>query len=384
MEQKLETIFLMNSGKNNMFTTKHYVPFLKWKPAEKNALQELSDHEKELITPLIQPIMPQPKKTKPNQKEKNNDEILAEIIESFKTKSAKIPEEIYTTWGNRPIFLDLSLAYTTELRINTLSQILSTGHELGTRIIPVIHLNSDDLIKSNAISLANKYNSGLCLRLIRSNLDDVATLSKEIQIFIKKYKLPPNKIDIILDLNVTDSNDETYNLLVNSSQQLPYLLLWRTFTLACGAFPEDLTKCVLGENYIPRLDWSRWLDCFRSSKLTRKPSFGDYTIQHPIYKASTQFFLPSASIRYTLNNDWLVMRGQKGKNAQYLGYAQLLSQSEKFSTVFRGPKFSYGDAYIFEKGKDVKSVNTGNATNWLTVGINHHLAHTIDQISNLP
>jgi hypothetical protein len=77
------------------------------------------------------------------------------------------------------------------------------------------------------------------------------------------------------------------------------------------------------------------------------------------------------------------MRGQKGKSAQYLAAAQLLSQDTKFASVFRGAAFSYGDAYIAEKGKDIQSKKTGNATNWLTVGINHHLANTVDQIANL-
>jgi hypothetical protein len=137
---------------------------------------------------------------------------------------------------------------------------------------------------------------------------------------------------------------------------------------------------VLGKNNIPRSDWNVWHEQITAHAVLRKPSFGDYTIQHPIYREYTQFFSPSASIRYTLNNDWLIMRGQKGKNSQYLANAQLLSKLPEFF----GEQFSYGDAFIVEKGRDLKSKKTGNATNWLMVGINHHLTCTANQIANLP
>src|ERR1700730_15756466 len=47
-----------------MFDSKHYVPILRWKAAEKEALEQLTSKEKESMTPLFEILMPQPKNQK--------------------------------------------------------------------------------------------------------------------------------------------------------------------------------------------------------------------------------------------------------------------------------------------------------------------------------
>lgn len=365
-----------------MFDSKHYIPILKWKPAEQAALAKLSGKEKKFITPLVQLVMPTPKLPKKEEREKTREEQLEETIASFEAKIPIIPEDILQSWGIAPIMLDLSLIYTPSLRVEGFDKILTTGKKLGLFLIPVLNLSSDEETKRIVGSLAKKYNSGLCLRLVRSDFIDTNKLSAELQNFLKTYILSERDIDLLIDLK--EDKDSEYSKLINLSQQIPNLSEWRTFSFASGAFPVDLTDCKVDEErYIPRLDWSNWVNQMNSKILKRHPSFADYTIQHPIYKESVQFFSPSASIRYTLADNWLVLRGRKGKSVYYLAYANLLSQSQKYQDVFRGADFSFGDAYIVEKGKDLKSKHPGGPKDWLTAGINHHLAYTIDQIANL-
>ena len=367
-----------------MFNSKHYVPVLKWKPAEQQALEKLDAKERRLISPLIQLVMPTPKPPKKGEREKTQDEKQKEVIESFKVKIPGVPKEILKVWGKTPVFLDLSsLIYVPSLRIEGLNQILKTGEELGLFLIPVINLSSDPEFKRAAIALAKKYGHGLCLRLVCADLEDIEKLSKEIESFLKTSVLTKKDIDLLVDLKNTYENEDKYYKFGDASQKIPDLSKWRTFIFASGAFPVDLTECEVGENYRMRLDWNNWLSQINSKKLKRHPSFADYTIQHPIYRESVRFFAPSASIRYTLTDSWLILRGQKGKSAQYLANARLLSQDQKFRRVFRGSNFSFGDAYIVEKGRDLNSKKTGNPTSWLTAGINHHLALTAYQIANL-
>jgi hypothetical protein len=367
-----------------MFGPKHYVPILKWKFAEQHALRELKKDEKGWMTPFIQPVMPAPKIQRTGAKPKTQEEQLEELVSAFKIKSSKIAKEIVDNWGRSPIFLDLSLLYTSILRVETLPQILNQGEELAAFIIPVINLSSDPDFLTTASELSKKYKNGLCLRLVRADFIDSKNLAQQIENLLTTYKISPKEIDLMLDLNVTDEQDHEYYNLFSRGQTIPYLQTWRTFTLASGAFPTDLTQCEIGENSIPRSDWNKWLNSIQQKQLTRMPSFADYTIRHPIYKEAYQFFSPSASFVYTLNDSWLVMRGRKGKPEHYLANAQLLSQDKKFSSIFRGDIFSYGDRYITEKGKDLNTEKTGNATTWITAGINHHLANTVDQIANLP
>lgn len=358
-----------------MFDSKHYIPILKWKAAERLALVNLSTEEKKFITPLIQLVMPKPKNLNKDNKEKTREEQLGESISIFKTKVPEVPEEILRFWGDNPAFIDLSLI-DESLREESLTKILGIGKKLGAFLIPVVSLNFSIVIKEKIALLAKENNCGLCLRLFRSDFLNQGTLTENIQKFLADYDLPEKNIDLLVDFQITD---ELCSKLVDLSRQIPNILKWRTFIFANGSFPVDLTTCELGENIIVRSDWKKWTDQIISKELQRKPSFADYTIQHPIYKESFQFFSPSASIKYTLIDSWLIMRGQKRKSIQYLANAQLLSKHPKFF----GADFSYGDAYISEKGKDLKG-KPGNATNWLVAGINHHLACTANQIANLP
>lgn len=363
-----------------MFDSKHYVPILKWKPAEQQALEMLSVEKKKFITPLIQIIMPQPNPPKKGEKRKSPEEQLEETIENFKVKIKKIPEEILKYWGKTPVFIDFSLIYASPLRIEGLDKVLKIGEKLGIILIPVVNLSSDQKTKKIASSLTKKYGHGLCLRLGCADLIDIVKLSQEIKILLTTIALSEKDVDLLVDLKNIYEGDNKYIEFRDLSQKIPSLSKWRTFIFASGAFPTDLTDFMVGENYIPRLDWNNWIAQINSKKLQREPSFADYTIQHPIYKLDLQFFPPSASIRYTLDNRWLIMRGQRRKSKQYLANAQLLSQNPNFF----GADFSYGDRYIAEKGKNLKSEKTGNAKTWLGAGINHHLACTASQIANLP
>jgi len=386
VKQKYESISLILNGINNisMFDSKHYVPILKWKPAERQALEDLGIQEKKFISPLIQLVMPQPKQPKKGEREKTQEEQLEEVILAIRSRMPEIPAEILKAWGNSPIFIDFSLLYNPSLRIEGLNQILTIGEKLGLCLIPVVNLSSEEEIKKVTSSLSKKFNHGLCLRIVYPDLIDIAELSQKIESFLKINNLVKENVDILVDLKETYEKGNKYLDFSGASQKIPHLLKWRTFIFASGAFPEDLTDCVVGENYRDRLDWKNWIEQMNSKKLERIPAFGDYTIQYPIYKESARFFTPSASIRYALEESWLIMRGQKGKSVQYLANASLLSQHAKFF----GDSFSVGDKYIAEKGKNLtkhlKANKTGNATNWLTAGINHHLVCTAHQIANLP
>jgi hypothetical protein len=357
---------------------KHYTPILKWKSAEAQALAKLSEKEKDLISPLIQLVMPSPKIPKKGDRIKTAQEQFEETIKDFEENLLDIPKEIDESWGKRPIFLDLSLLYTAPLKIKTFENILSVGEQMKLNLVPVINLSSEEEIKKTTVNAVKKNKHGLCLRLVGSDFADIEKLSSSLQDLLQKYDLLPRDIDLLVDLK--EYEDGKYIKCSDMSQQIPDLSAWRGFIIASGAFPEDLSKCTVGDkNPIPRRDWDGWMKQVTSSTIKRKPSFADYTIQHPVYKEMARFFSPSASIRYTLYDKWIVMRGQRGKHVQYLANANILSGLPEFF----GENFSYGDAYIKEKGKDLKSNKPGNATTWLVAGINHHIACVASQLASL-
>lgn len=366
-----------------MFGQEHYIPILKWKAAERQALKELvgqlKSKEKKLITPLVQLVMPTPKASKNPAQQKSRQEQFDEVVQALRTRLPVIPQEVVEVWGADPLFMDVSMLYTPAIRAESMRAILTGAEALNMSLIPVVNLSSDGEVGKASCSLAKRFAHGLCLRLVRADFRNLPELIKQLDTFVKACGLPINQIDLLVDLKEDDGNE--YLATLGAAQRIPNLVSWRTFTLASGAFPVDLTACKVDQkNEIPRLDWQNWLQQ-RAMKMKRHPSFADYTIQHPVYKEAAQFFAPSASIRYTLKDEWLVMRGQKGKSKQYLANAQILSNMPEYKRF--GEKFSYGDAQIKLKGADLTSKRTGNPTTWLVVGINHHLACVTSQIATL-
>lgn len=375
-----------------MFNSNHYIPILKWKRAEQKALAELKAGTKKQLTPLIQLVMPKPKIIKIDGKviKKNPEEQFEEVLQKFKESIPTIAETIVTSWGKDPIFIDFSLLYTTFVKIESSKTILKKSKELGAEFIPVLNTSDEADIKKAICSFAKESKNGLCLRLVCSDLNDTKKLSEVIESFLQLNNLNPENIDLLVDIqNIGDEYPDKYLKYSTLSQKIPHLLQWRTFIFASGSFPVDLTGYRIDEeNLIPRLDWKNWKEQFDTNSLSRNPSFADYTIQHPVYKESSQFFAPTTSIKYTTENEWVLAKGKKQKFELYLVNAKTLADDD----CFLGENFSEGDRYIFQKAKHFEECQknpalkkeTGNSELWIRAGINHHMEYTAYQISSLP
>jgi hypothetical protein len=151
-------------------------------------------------------------------------------------------------------------------------------------------------------------------------------------------------------------------------------------TFLSGAFPPDLSELKKNDVYLlPRFDW---LNYCRYAKAGGSGAYGDYTIQHPVWEEREGKGLNfSASIRYTGLADWVIARGESVRSdagfSQYLANAQILT----FHSEFRGDSFSGGDKYIAEMSRQTR--HTGGAKEWLTAGINHHIALVLYQLAHI-
>ncbi len=371
-----------------MFGHTHYIPILKWKRAEQGALAALKAGPKRHMTPLVQFVMPKPKSVDSGATVKTQEKALDGLISEFRLRISKIPEEIAKAWGTSPIFIDVSLLFTIGLKIEAFEGIVNKGNILRAHFIPVLHLADNEKLVKAACALVKKYKSGVCLRVIRSDLNDIGDLNARIQQFIKSSEIRQGEIDLLVDIKEIDgTNESKYQLYAQLSLQIYNLPEWRTFTFASGAFPKDLTQYKIDEeNLIPRLDWKNWKTAFDGKTKHRRPAFADYAIQHPIYEESSQFYHPTTSIKYTLPEDWLVMKGRKQKFELYLANAATLVKDERFY----GEDFSDGDKYTVEKAKHFAAYikkpslkGTGSTETWLRAGLNHHLACVVSQISSL-
>jgi hypothetical protein len=153
-----------------------------------------------------------------------------------------------------------------------------------------------------------------------------------------------------------------------------------------------LQKFEPGNHRIPRSDWLAWKTAVLwSGTRQRNPSFSDYTIQYGLYKEPVEGCNPSVSVRYTLDEEWLIMRGdairakatsdpeeRRPGREQWWGHAQLLCGNPK---LFYGKSYSWADGFIHEKSLGGKK--HGNHEIWLRAGINHHMTVVSRQIAKL-
>ncbi len=393
MRRKFENIFLMKSGTNNMLNSKHYVPILKWKRAEQGALEALADEYRDQISPLIELVMPKPKslfKDKENTIRKTPEELYQELITTFRTKRiSEIPEEIIKSWGAKPAYIDFSLL-TFALKVESIKKIMKKAAESGAELIPVMNLSDNDEVKKAMQQILNKHTNAICLRIVSSELEDTSKLNNQLDGILQYFNMHRGNIDLLIDLKALKENGTHYRRYFNFSQEIKGLAKWRNFIFACGTFPENLSECPVDQSkLIPRVEWVKWLD-IRKTGPKRIPTFADYTVRNPIYNETLQFYHSSASIKYTLESDWIILRGKAKKFEDYLAHSSLLVKDNRFC----GENFSVGDKYIAEKAKyfpvymnkkkeGKKLDGTGNTVMWLEAFINHHLTLTAYQIANL-
>lgn len=370
-----------------MSTHQNYLPILRWKAAEKGALKKLDSVTRKAITPVIELVMPQPKMAKGDELEKTPSELLEESVEAFLGKLDDLPKEILSNWGQQMILLDVQLI-DGSIRAKALQTILAGSDKLDifmvpvVNIIPIIGSNSDSQTRRVVVEFYHKIGNGLCLRLSESDLKE-ESIEKTIVEFIEKNNLNEEKVDLIVDLKEVDQTTSVASL-ARLLNRIPNLEKWRTFAVAAGSFPQDLSEFEKHNQYdIPRTDWKTWQQI--RDQLRRQPAFADYTIQYPFYRTPNGAANPSASIRYALEESWLVMRGEGLRNPKGAGFKQYPAQAQLLAAqdFFKGPEFSFGDAYIAEKAKDINTKQTGNPKTWLEAGINHHLTLVANQIANL-
>jgi len=379
-----------------------YVPILKWKAAEIRALTDIPDEHRKRVRPLIEIVLPGISniyKDKEKKVKKTDEEIHAEMLAKMTSQRyAKIPEEIEEAWGAREIYLDTTLLHnkdkSNELKIEALNALLDGGRTRGLELIPVINVADDLSLMKNLGRLISKGEvRELCVRITPSNLKDMEALNTQIVTLLERLGVDERQVHLLVDLKYVDSSSGTYGALFTQAQAIHNLKIFQEFVFASGAFPIDMTECSFEDpTYLPRTDWTSWRSNVVEGRLVRAPIYSDYSIRHPLYSESLQFFESSSTLKYTVGSQWMILRGKKRALHMYLTSAHLLVQQPEFkeATYSKEGNFSAGDAYIVKKAKHFDEVfrhdnsvkGTGRTQDWIAAGVSHHIAVVMHQLSN--
>jgi hypothetical protein len=351
-----------------------YVPCLRWKQGEYQALYRLDSSTKRSICPIIE---------------------VAEIGYDFETGSEsktidehleKFAQRVRTKWGNSKCFVDMHLVDPSE-RMRTgqhpLSFVFNDLRNQGVNAIPVIDLKQDSFCQDAVMETVSVDKRGVCARI---GIEEIANdkLKYSLDKLLEKYQIKNTECDFTLDLGAPNfvPLDGFASLLIELIRGIPYLDKWRSFILLGTSFPKSMAEVPRGLSTKPRNEWLLYKLLYRTlnKKEIRIPMFGDYAINHPnVIRLDMRFIKPCASVRYTIDNDYLIAKGQNVRDFGYPQYRDLCSDVIN-SEYFYDEAFSEGDKYINDCAHGL--VSTGKLTTWRWVGTNHHLEKVLNDLSS--
>ena len=210
--------------------------------------------------------------------------------------------------------------------------------------------------------------------------------------FLRREDLSPPNIDLIIDLtSITDLiGDGIAYLSKEILADVPFLQKWRTLTLSACSFPKSM-GVVEKNSYelVQREEWIAWRDYFHKQRktLARLPTFSDCAIQHP---AGVEGFDPrimqaSASVRYTLAEQWLLIKGQSTRFAraeiQFPVLAKRLVAGD-LKVYFMGATHCMGCKSM--KAASDGAPKLGSAEAWRRLGTIHHVSMVMHGLDSLP
>jgi hypothetical protein len=359
-----------------MFDHKQYIPCLRWKMGEYQAVLRLSDTAKKTITPLIE-VPEFGWDFEKGEQAKTIDEHLTPFSKRVRDK-----------WGKSPCFVDMNLIFENgsermQKGMHPVKFIFDNLRDMQCFAIPVTGLDRGETYQQEIKKTLTKNKSSICFRI---TIEQAAknSFKRSLDSLLSELEIRPNDANFVLDL-VTPNFvplDGFVKVIQVIIGRLPYLKDWRTFSIIGTSFPETMGGIRQGIEVVPRYEWQLYkklIATFTEAKL-RLPSFGDYAISHPnVLKMDMRRVKPSATIRYTIDDSWCLV---KGKNVKDFGLTQFyeLSHNLANSRHYFDSTFSYGDKYI--KDCADKKVGNGNLTTWRQVGTNHHIEKVTCDIAN--
>jgi hypothetical protein len=354
-------------------TATDYVPVLKWRQGEYQALWRLNDAQKARIVPLIEVTPPdfdfeewQPKKT--------IDDHLQKFAGRLKQK-----------WGERPALLDAALLHPTTRMIDgthPLLWLMTQVRPNGANLIPVTNFERDAEYQ-NAVRVANAVDA--CGVVLRCSLEDAADsdFADNVEALAETLELEVSDFDIVIDLKSPNFEplDGLATLLSKVLSASPAFQTARSLTIVATAFPISMAEVKGPVQFVSRREWLLYkLLMGMLSSDARSPTFGDYAIASPeLPQADMRLIKPSATVRYAVDDGWIIAKGSSVRDNGFEQYRSCCGMVTGAAS-YLGPGFSPGSDYIERCRAGV--AKTGNLSTWRWVGTNHHMAKVVYDLAS--
>jgi hypothetical protein len=349
----------------------HYVPVLKWKQGEQRALKEIEATVKGALTPLLEMTFT------PDHDTGNPAKPIEDLVEAA-------VGAIVDNWPRgRSFFLDAGMfaGVVGGAGRDGAAALFHEAAGLSLPFVPVVGLHRSAAELDAALGARSR---GTCFRV---SLDDfeAGSLAMTVDSFVKKHGLSLDDTDLVMDLGafIEDRPGLMETLSRSFIAEVPSIEAWRSVTLVGSAFPASLAAVQTdGEMTVTRLEWLNWLR-LRTLKSSRIPTFGDYGIQHPEgpENLDPRKITLSASIRYTLEKSWLIVKGRTQKASPFTEQFPALATRLRRDPRYMGVMHCRGCGDVDQASQGAPNLSA--LTVWRRIGTIHHITATVEQIAAL-
>jgi hypothetical protein len=191
-------------------------------------------------------------------------------------------------------------------------------------------------------------------------------------------------VDLIISAgHAADYDPATFNPFVvhTIKTYLPSRSTWQSITLASSSAPKDYSELHVGRNDVRRQDWSLWQAVHPA--LAYAIDYGDWTTINPDMNEppGVAMVRASVSVRYATDANWIIMKGVrttgpsgKAMATQYRAHAKVL----KADPLFGGLKDCQADDRVRTIGAGAPKA--GSRATWVALGVERHLALVADRL----
>jgi hypothetical protein len=350
------------------FGQSHYVPVLKIKRGEKKALTQIPLNLRRRVTPLLEIV--ERKEDKAPTVEKHLDTAFAQLAESVMDYPRCLLDAREIEPDGEP----------------AAAAVFERASAEGISFTPVTGLSRS----SDVVPALQHRHRGLAIRLTREDLEG-GHLAHRLTTFVHEHSLARQELDLILDLGAVD------DLVMHGIRALADSFLsavpdpstWRNLIMSACAFPLSMGGVDRhSHDFVERSDWLAWRDGMyaRRNEVSRFPTFSDCAIQHPtgVEGFDPRYMAASASIRYTIEEAWLLVKGESSRRTRTtLQFPRLATQLVygHLREYFAGADHCAGCASI--KAAADGAPGLGSAEVWRRLGTIHHLTRVVQQLSPL-
>jgi hypothetical protein len=350
-------------------TSNLYMPVLRAKEGEIQALGYLSHHARSRIKPLI--------------------DIPTPNLNDSQSLSGYLGEKVNSladSWGvDQALLIDLPRFdpnSRVEGNIHPVEYVFEIASQRRMRAIPVTGTRlsrgpEPDYL--NAVSkIVKKCGRGIALRFYTNEFckqSKFATLVEETRLLVD---VDPEDCDIILDFEALDrlSGFDDINDIEKNLKSAISSIDYENFrnVIVCGSsVPEFVGPKFNGSSCkVARVEFDIWKKLVVNEQFDRI-GFGDYGIIYPLTSDNPKSGLPPARIRLSTENEHILYRSPRNS------YRQLCAMVAKES-LFRLQTNCWGKKCIAGYGSGYSSV--GNPANWVARDTNAHIENTVHHLSS--